>query len=275
MTSRMTTSNPKKHTLEPEASEDVEVEAAPSGPVKTDIMSQQLKFMACLKIMMEELSTIATGFEMEGGIIRSQLYVWLEKEVEALNELCNYGGGVIKDTDLPITEVEIDKEDWRHRPSLHQVILHEKSDFETRLLRSARRKKWLLANQTLLRTLLSYCGLHGANGGGLACVGMELVLLLQELQQEKTQKQLLSPLPFPTTLPLLSACIAQQKTVIADPVRHLHNLTHDMLITITDQTTVPLPGMLQSYSQIFLLRDMAVALSSCIYQSLSDSDAIN
>ena len=43
----------------------------------------------------------------------------------------------------------------------------------------------------------------------------------------------------------------------------------------SDQTTVPLPGMLQSYSTIFLLRDMAVALSSCIYQSLSDSDAIN
>lgn len=73
---------PKKHTLESEASEDIEVEAVPSGPVKTDIMSQQLKFMACLKIMMEELSTIATGFEMEGGIIRSQLYVWLEKEVK-------------------------------------------------------------------------------------------------------------------------------------------------------------------------------------------------
>ena len=66
---------------------------------------------------------------------------------------------------------------------------------------------------------------------------MELILLLQELQQEKTQKQLLSPLPFPTTLPLLSACIAQQKTVIADPVRHLHNLTHDMLITITGKDT--------------------------------------
>ena len=53
---------------------------------------------------------------------------------------------------------------------------------------------------------------------------MELILLLQELQQEKSHKQLLSPLPFPTTLPLLSACIAQQKTVVADPVRHLHNL---------------------------------------------------
>jgi hypothetical protein len=68
---------------------------------------------------------------------------------------------------------------------------------------------------------LSYCSLHGASGGGLASVRMELVLLLQELQQEKTQQQLLSPLPFPTTLPLLSASVACNKTVVADPVRHL------------------------------------------------------
>lgn len=31
-----------------------------------DIMAQQLKFIACLKIMMEELSTLATGFEVDG-----------------------------------------------------------------------------------------------------------------------------------------------------------------------------------------------------------------
>lgn len=80
------------------------------------------------------------------------------------------------------------------------------------------------ANETFLRTLLSYCSLHGASGGGLASVRMELVLLLQELQQEKTQQQLLSPLPFPTTLPLLSACVACNKTVIADPIRHLQVL---------------------------------------------------
>lgn len=50
---------------------------------------------------------------------------------------------------------------------------------------------------------------------------MELVLLLQELQQDKGHQQLLSPLPFPTTLPLLSATVACSKTVVADPVRHL------------------------------------------------------
>ena len=47
---------------------------------------------------------------------------------------------------------------------------------------------------------------------------MELLLLLQELQQESTtQQQLLSPLPFPTTLPLVSSSIASAKTVVADP----------------------------------------------------------
>ena len=56
-----------------------------------DIMAQQLKFIGCLKIMMEELSTLATGFEVDGGLLRYQLYIWLEREVEALKQLCNYG----------------------------------------------------------------------------------------------------------------------------------------------------------------------------------------
>ena len=56
-------------------------------------MAQQLKFVACLKILMEELSTLATGFEVDGGQLRYQLYVWLEREVEALRQLCSYSSG--------------------------------------------------------------------------------------------------------------------------------------------------------------------------------------
>lgn len=132
---------------------------------------------------------------------------------------------------------------------------------------------------------------------------MELVLLLQELQQEKTQQQLLSPLPFPTTLPLLSACVAGNRTVIADPIRYLevkfnsfHSesnsmpfeekkiffveicihfsqaQTHDMLQTMV-RLRSPAVGLQSSTaSEIFILRDLAVALSACIYQSLCDSD---
>lgn len=63
------------------------------GSDPLDIMAQQLKFVACLKILMEELSTLATGFEVDGGQLRYQLYVWLEKEVEALKYFCNYRNG--------------------------------------------------------------------------------------------------------------------------------------------------------------------------------------
>lgn len=64
-----------------------------------DIMAQQLKFVACLKILMEELSTLATGYEVDGGQLRYQLYLWLEREVDALRQLCNYSAGDVDATE--------------------------------------------------------------------------------------------------------------------------------------------------------------------------------
>ncbi|XP_072743219.1 dmX-like protein 2 isoform X7 [Anoplolepis gracilipes] len=242
-----------------------------------DIMAQQLKFVACLKILMEELSTLATGFEVDGGQLRYQLYVWLEREVDALRQLCSYSTNADGDVNN-VTEYEggmvDDVPPYKpgEQPTLHQILVAEKLDFEAKVQRAVKRKKWLKANETLLRTLLSYCSLHGASGGGLASVRMELVLLLQELQQEKTQQQLLSPLPFPTTLPLLSASVACNKTVVADPVRHLQSLAHDMLQTLVELRNPPMPNRNTHYCEVFIMRDLAVALSACIYQSLCDSD---
>ncbi|GLH09347.1 Uncharacterized protein GBIM_14433 [Gryllus bimaculatus] len=240
-------------------------------------MAQQLKFVACLKILMEELSTLATGFEVDG-----------EESVIAEPEHCG----------TPVQRLN-------EKPTLHEILMAEKMDFEAKVQRASRRKKWLKANEALLRTLLSYCSLHGASGGGLAAVRMELVLLLQELQQEKSQQQLLSPLPFPTTLPLLSASVACHKTVVADPVRHLQcpapesqppesssssflsfasflaetprlqAQTHDMLATIMELRGPPAPSRMLYHSEVFVLRDLAVALSACIYQSLCDSDTFS
>ncbi|KFB47233.1 AGAP010490-PA-like protein [Anopheles sinensis] len=256
------------------------------GAGSLDIMAQQLKFIACLKILMEELSTLATGFEVDGGQLRYQLYVWLEREVEALKQLCNYSTGDSENTaieDTTTTAENFDRDTpvlgnkFPHdKPTLHEILIQEKQDFEAKVQRAARRKRWLKANETLLRTLLSYCSLHGASGGGLASVRMELVLLLQELQQEKTQQQLLSPLPFPTTLPLLSACVAGNKTVIADPLRYLQSHTHDMLQTMVNMRAPPHMNRTYTFpSGIFVLRDLAVALSACIYQSLCDSDTFS
>ncbi|KAG7196962.1 hypothetical protein KM043_000228 [Ampulex compressa] len=250
---------------------------SPKASGQLDIMAQQLKFVACLKILMEELSTLATGFEVDGGQLRYQLYVWLEREVDALRQLCSYSVNSDGDTSN-VAEYEggmvDDVQPCRpgEQPTLHEILIAEKLDFEAKVQRAARRKKWLKANETLLRTLLSYCSLHGASGGGLASVRMELVLLLQELQQEKTQQQLLSPLPFPTTLPLLSASVACNKTVVADPVRHLQSLAHDMLQTLVELRNPPMPTRNSHYCEVFIMRDLAVALSACIYQSLCDSD---
>ncbi|XP_072393100.1 dmX-like protein 2 isoform X4 [Diabrotica undecimpunctata] len=234
-----------------------------------DIMAQQLKFVACLKILMEELSTLATGFEVDGGQLRYQLYMWLEKEVEALRELCNYTSSNV--SNMPDIEQSPEPEniasvDASGKPTLHEILVQEKLDFEAKVQRAAKRKRWLRANETLLRTLLSYCSLHGATGG-LASVRMELMLLLQELQQEKTHQQLLSPLPFPTSLPLLAASVASSKTVVADPIRYLQCLTHDML-----QTLMELQQPHTGQNQLLVIRDLAIALSACIYQSLCDSD---
>lgn len=267
---------------------------------KLDIMAQQLKFIACLKILMEELSTLATGFEVDGGRLRYHLYVWLEKSVLALKETCNYRtfsmrgfettshypdesspgkSMILDDTDLAQSDLVTPRGSHsdasggfgEFKPTLHEVLLAENMDFEAKLQRAARRKEWLQGNEALLRTLLSYCSLHGAHGGGLASVRMELILLLQELQQERSQHQLLSPLPFPTTLPLLAASVACQKTVIADPIRHLHSLTNDILIETTSMKDPPLTLPI-SYCEVFVLRDLGLSLSACVYQSLSNSD---
>lgn len=57
----------KETSEEPAAEPEKEKESEETPSV--DIMAQQLKFVACLKILMEELSTLATGFEVDGEFV--------------------------------------------------------------------------------------------------------------------------------------------------------------------------------------------------------------
>uniref|UniRef100_A0A3Q4IG57 Dmx-like 2 n=1 Tax=Neolamprologus brichardi TaxID=32507 RepID=A0A3Q4IG57_NEOBR len=238
---------------------------------EVDVIAEQLKFRACLKILMTELRTLATGFEVDGGKLRFQLYNWLEKEIAAMHKICNY-------------KEESEVERWGERSTSVDISddvlertdagAYERHQMERRRLQakqqhSERRKAWLRKNQALLRVFLSYCSLHGAKGGGVTSVRMELLFLLQESQQETTVKQLQSPLPLPTTLPLLSAYIASTKTVIANPVLHLSNHIHDILYTITLMETPPRPDIMDD--RVNALHTLAASLSACIYQALCDS----
>ncbi|XP_039980348.1 dmX-like protein 2 isoform X2 [Xiphias gladius] len=246
------------------------------GESEVDVIAEQLKFRACLKILMTELRTLATGFEVDGGKLRFQLYNWLEKEIAGMHKICNYK--------VEGKEEDSEVERWGERTAsvdiLDEALEHteagayERHQMERRRLQakqqhSERRKAWLRKNQALLRVFLSYCSLHGAKGGGVTSVRMELLFLLQESQQETTVKQLQSPLPLPTTLPLLSACIAPTKTVIANPVLHLSNHIHDILHTITLMEAPPHPDITDD--RVSALHTLAASLSACVYQALCDS----
>lgn len=52
----------------------------------------------------------------------------------------------------------------------------------------------------------------------------------------------------------------------------LQSLAHDMLQTLVELRNPPMPNRNTHYCEVFIMRDLAVALSACIYQSLCDSD---
>uniref|UniRef100_A0A5F9DGJ7 DmX-like protein 1 n=1 Tax=Oryctolagus cuniculus TaxID=9986 RepID=A0A5F9DGJ7_RABIT len=202
-----------------------------------DIIAVQLKFRACLKILTVELRTLSTGYEIDGGKLRYQLYHWLEKEVIALQRTCDF----CSDVEEPPSALgksggefglNEDTEDLLHQAKGKQL----RENFQEK-------RQWLLKYQSLLRMFLSYCVLHGSHGGGLASVRMELILLLQESQQETSEPLFTSPLSEQTSVPLLFACTASAKTVVANPLLHLSNLTHDILHAIISFESPPHPDL--------------------------------
>ncbi|XP_011925807.1 PREDICTED: dmX-like protein 1 isoform X7 [Cercocebus atys] len=228
-----------------------------------DIIAVQLKFRACLKILTVELRTLSTGYEIDGGKLRYQLYHWLEKEVIALQRTCDFCSDAEElqsafgrnEGEFGLNE---DAEDLPHQMKVKQL----RENFQEK-------RQWLLKYQSLLRMFLSYCILHGSHGGGLASVRMELILLLQESQQETSEPLFSSPLSEQTSVPLLFACTANAKTVVANPLLHLSNLTHDILHAIINFDSPPHPDI-QS-NKVYVMHTLAASLSACIYQCLCGS----
>ncbi|KAM9368029.1 dmX-like protein 1 [Phaethornis superciliosus] len=233
----------------------------------TDILSPsedtiwvQLKFRACLKILTVELRTLSTGYEIDGGKLRYQLYQWLEKEVVALQKTCDYGVEEIQSGIIVMPKEATLCENSENLTDQQKNML-QKEDFH-------KRRQWLLKHQSLLRMFLSYCILHGSHGGGLASVRMELILLLQESQQEQSVQIPFHPQPEQSSIPLLFACTASAKTVVANPMLHLGNLTHDILHAIINLDSPPHPDT--QNDKIYVMHTLAASLSACIYQCLCD-----
>ncbi|KAG9487910.1 hypothetical protein GDO78_007614 [Eleutherodactylus coqui] len=224
-----------------------------------DVIAAQLKFRACLKILTGELRTLSTGYEVDGGKLRCQLYSWLERAVVALQKICDYSTNL---DELNLTgAVDYSFDDSSDSPS-DQGMTRQRKEL-------CQRRQWLLKFQSLLRMFLSFCVLHGSHGGGLASVRMELILLLQESQQDTSV--LSNPQTEQTSIPLLFACTASAKTVVANPLLHLSNLTHDILHAIINLDSPPHPDVRSN--KIYVMHTLAASLSACIYQCLCGAPA--
>ncbi|XP_019742626.1 dmX-like protein 1 isoform X1 [Hippocampus comes] len=219
-----------------------------------DVFAAQLKFTACLKILTNELRTLSTGYELDGGKLRYQLYQWLEREVVTLQQCCSYKPC------LP----EMSTLEDAHIAGLVENELPASPSTD----RQRSRRHWLKSNQPLLRMFLSYCSLYGSHGGGLASVRMELILLLQESHQDNCSASATATCSQHTSFPLLMACTANVKTVVANPIVYLTNLTHDILQTINALNSPPHPDIVNN--EIYVMHTLAASLSACIYQCLCD-----
>jgi DmX-like protein len=108
---------------------------------------------------------------------------------------------------------------------------------------------------------------------GLTSVKMELLLLMQELAEDRSIKQLLLPVPISTSIPLFAASVASSKNIIAGPIQMLKSLISDILSTLSDISS--LPTIFDSYLIISTIKELSISLSSCIYQCLFDSESFN
>ncbi|XP_005376601.1 PREDICTED: dmX-like protein 1 isoform X2 [Chinchilla lanigera] len=228
-----------------------------------DIIAVQLKFRACLKILTVELRTLSTGYEIDGGKLRYQLYHWLEKEVIALQRTCDF----CPDAEEVQSTLGESGDEFGLNQNVDDFYHHTKVKQQREIFQEKR--QWLLKYQSLLRMFLSYCILHGSHGGGLASVRMELILLLQESQQETSELLFPTPLSEQTSVPLLFACTASTKTVVANPLLHLSNLTHDILHAIINFDSPPHPD--SQSNKVYVMHTLAASLSACIYQCLCGS----
>lgn len=106
--------------------------------------TNQLSCLLCFYALWNYLSLESkTHFLCVGGHLRYQLYIWLEREVEALRRLCGYASASGAPTGGELICADQDPPPLPEKPTLHQLLVREKADFEAKVQRAVRRKKWL------------------------------------------------------------------------------------------------------------------------------------
>uniref|UniRef100_A0A5K4ELX7 Rabconnectin-related n=1 Tax=Schistosoma mansoni TaxID=6183 RepID=A0A5K4ELX7_SCHMA len=185
-----------------------------------DLMADQLKFIACLKILAEELSTLAAGAESEGVSLRQHVWQWLENELAIVNTLTgltkssmtttttitstihstnNPSSNAVVASDEKLNEPSFDHSEFsgpltttsylmttRNAGTVIAGILMNLSSVspeirDAELKRLKTRYDWIKAHEPFLISLINFCDLYGSSGTRLPAVRIELSLLLGEL----------------------------------------------------------------------------------------------
>ncbi|KRZ61540.1 DmX-like protein 1 [Trichinella nativa] len=238
-----------------------------SGEPAMDMFAQTLKFIACMKMLTEELANLIGGFELDIGQMRDQLYKWLENEVDVLKLVCDYRVNVNRCGSPPLPVVEVTY--GQGSPTqLHEAIHHDRAKLAERWQRTIKRHRWLVAHQQVLRTLAYFCSLHCSRSPGLAASRMELLLLIQELTQNLSRSKLTVRMPLFASFPLMSAALGSVKSAVALPLRYILSQTSDILITLSELQNPP--TFQQPVQEIHLLYNLCQCLSSSVFCSLCD-----
>ncbi|CAH8600678.1 unnamed protein product [Schistosoma intercalatum] len=211
--------NQKQQMLSPSAQQRPSLHSIGSYNIENqgvvDLMANQLKFIACLKILAEELSTLAAGAESEGVSLRQHVWQWLENELASVNTLTGLTKSsmttptvtsAIHSTNNPVVvsdeklnEPSFDHSEFsgpltttsyllttRNAGTILAGILMNLSNVspeirDAELKRLKTRYDWIKAHEPFLISLINFCDLYGSSGIRLPAVRIELSLLLGEL----------------------------------------------------------------------------------------------
>uniref|UniRef100_A0A0R3RIQ7 Rav1p_C domain-containing protein n=1 Tax=Elaeophora elaphi TaxID=1147741 RepID=A0A0R3RIQ7_9BILA len=234
-----------------------------------DVIAQHMKFTATLRLLVEELSALASAFEVDGGQLRLQLLNWLEAGVSVLQKICgncnDYNS--LKLVDIDENEDKFNDDIIEDTP-LHETVLMDREETSTWFHSGLHRRRWLCTNKKLLRAFISYCTLHNSQSHRLTAALMELLLLQMEVQQDFRPSKLVTSesLPVVHSFPLFIASISPCKMSISSPLSFVKSLCSDILLSLVDLSEPP--QIESSLTKIYKVYSLCQGLSSCLYQSL-------
>ncbi|VDO12981.1 unnamed protein product [Rodentolepis nana] len=274
-------------------------------------IQSQIKYWACLRIFTEELCSTFLASSSEGSSLKRLLYTWLHNEILQLEKISSSSFDESptsegSDIDQPRSSwplifdsygidksllLPIDFEGSGHAggfsiaPNREQKPIEEdENNFSLRLVK----------NFEFVRSLVTFCCLHGESGVNLRVIRMELTHLLMDIYNSisgdvdySPHGYLIRSLPLfrnsYLNAPLICPPLDLIKTMVNDistcilelPPPYTKFILNTPLSFLASDGKVEKQFSVNEYPEasishrIALLRNLCMALSACVFQSLS------